>query len=344
MLQLKNKTPFQANIAIFPNEQGVDTLYVVVKATFSLGSTISVAEAQRPVVLADEYWGEPGLSSIKYASEAHLTKPATDVVMVGVASAPDRRPMKQLDVTVTVADRRKTIRVFGDRVWEKGWIGVRMSAPLPFETIPLVYERAFGGVHEVNPEKKQVIFEPRNPVGCSFMGKRKTKQMVGMRLPNLEDPSHLMNKPRMLPPPVGVGALSSSWEPRKSYAGTYDAVWQKTRAPYLPDDFNPRFFNVAHPDLVCHGYLKGGEPLEIINVSPNGPIRCTLPICRLETAVRIAGRTETPPLNLETVLLEPSNATLCLTWRSSVQCDKKTLKVEQVDITLQNMDLQRTAA
>ena len=52
MLQLKNNTPFQSSIFVFPNEQGIDTLYVVVKATFAVGDCIEVAETQRPVAEA----------------------------------------------------------------------------------------------------------------------------------------------------------------------------------------------------------------------------------------------------------------------------------------------------
>lgn len=344
MLQLKNTTPFQAGIALFPNEQGIDTLYITLKATFEIGKGLAVATEQRPVVLADEYWGEPGKSSLKYASEAHLTKPSTDVVLVGDACTPVGRPIPQVDVTLAIGGLRKTVRVFGDRLWESGLIGLHMSSPVPFEKMPLIYERAFGGVHEVNPEKNEVLFEPKNPVGCGFIGKRKKKEIEGMKLPNLEDPAHLISKPGDQSPPAGFGSISPAWEPRKSFAGTYDEAWQKKRAPYLPNDFNPRFFNIAHPDLVCRGYLKGGEPVEVLNVSPNGPLKFKLPACQIGMAVRVAGKTEKPPLNLETVLIEPSATRLCMTWRAVLPCDKKALKVEQVDLALGSLDVKGKAA
>jgi hypothetical protein len=338
MLQLKNNSPFQASIAVFPNEQGVDTLYVIVKGTFSLGETTRLAEKQRAVVLADEYWGKPGTSSIKYTSEAHLSKPCTDVVVIGEACAPDRRPVRQLDVSIAVADRRKSLRIFGDRRWEKGVFGMRMSEAVPFETMPLVYERAFGGMHLINPDKNEIVFEPRNPVGCGFVGKRKNEEINGMKLPNLEDPTCPITKPPHKPTPVGFGFISPAWEPRKSFAGTYDDVWQKTRAPYLPDDFRSEYFNAAHPDLICNGYLRGGEPVEVINASPRGPLRFKLPICQVEAAVRLAGKTASPPCNLETVLIEPSAAMLCLTWRAELPCDKKVLKVEQVELAVYGLE------
>ena len=117
MLQLKNDTPFKSSIFVFPNVQGIDTLYVVVKATFAVGEYIEVAETQRPVVVADEPWGEPGKSSVKYASEAHLSKPSTDVVLVGEACAPDGRRVTQLDGSVAVAERRQIAYVSGERRW-----------------------------------------------------------------------------------------------------------------------------------------------------------------------------------------------------------------------------------
>ena len=344
MLQLKNTTPFFASMAVFPNEQGIDTLYVAIKATFELGKTLAIAPKQQPIILADEYWGQPGASSVKYASEMHLTKPSTDVVLIGEASAPDQREVTQLDVAVVVAERKKVVRVFGDREWRGGLFGLRMTSPAPFRSMPLVYERAFGGIHDRTAEEKGILYETLNPVGCGFTGKRRRKDINGMPIPNLEDPADLISGHGARPHPAGFGYIAPSWEPRKSFAGTYDEAWQKKRAPYLPQDFNPRFFNMAHPDLVCDGYLRGGEPVEVLNASPRGPFKCYLPVCRLEAVVRLAGKKQAPPLNLETVLIEPNESRLSMLWRAALPCDKQALKVEQIDIGIQNLDLEAKAA
>jgi hypothetical protein len=95
---------------------------------------------------------------------------------------------------------------------------------------------------------------------------------------------------------------------------------------------------VAHPDFSFDRYLQGGEPVVLDNLSQYGPLRFALPVCRLEARVTVAGQTETPPLNLETVLIEPDQLRLCMTWRAALPCDKKTLKVEQIDVNL--LDLQ----
>ncbi len=62
----------------------------------------------------------------------------------------------------------KRLRVFGDRYWEKGRFGLRMTEPEPFENMPIIYERAFGGIDEQASTPEQLIMEERNPVGTGF--------------------------------------------------------------------------------------------------------------------------------------------------------------------------------
>lgn len=331
MLQLKKNIPFEAGITVFPDQQGVDSLIVSIKATFLLNGKVDIAAEQSPLIYADEYWGEPGQSSLKLASEMHLLKPATDIVLLGHAQAPNRRSVHQLNVTLMVGNLKKIVRIFGDRQW----MSSRPTAPMPFETMPLIYERAFGGLHQIDDE---VLFEPRNPVGKGFAGKRKNAELEKLPLPNIEDPHHLLSSPGDRPAPAGFGYIAPSWAPRKLYAGTYDEKWQKHRAPYLPDDFNPRFFNAAHPELVYPVFLQGGEPVQVVNASPYGPLGFTLPVCRMEAVVNIAGKKEKPPLNLETLLIEPDQLRFSMLWRGIVTCDKKALEIEQIDIDLKQLD------
>ena len=119
--------------------------------------------------------------------------------------------------------------------------------------------------------------------------------------------------------------------------GTYDETWMKKRAPYLAEDFDSRFFNAASDGLISANYLNGGEPVTITGMSPTGGMKFTLPVCEIETSVRIAGKIENPTLNLETVLFEPNESRFSMLWRSAVECDKKALKVEQIDIVLNGL-------
>lgn len=333
MLQLKNLSPFAPAIAVFPNAEGVDTLYVVVKGTFTLTPSVTIAERQLPPQRSDEYWGEPGRSSLKYASELHLGKPGTDVALVGSARSATG-PVEQMLVTLGVGARTKSVRVFGDRVWS--FLG-SPSAPQPFEVMPLVWERAFGGT--LTLEDGRTLAEERNPVGVGFAGPRSSADSVGHKLPNLEDPLQPLSSATERVPPAGFGFVAPSWMPRRGWAGTYDRAWQKRRAPYLPRDFAARFFQCATPDLIFDEPLVGGEPVLLAGVSEAPALRLVLPRCELRVAVRVAGRQVEPSPRLETVLFEPDEHRFTLTWRAEHVCDKEVLRVDQVLVELLRAEL-----
>ena len=328
MLQIQNNTPFAADMNLFPNEQAIDTLYVLVRATFNIGKQWTLADKQEPPIVADEYWTEPGESSIKYGSDCHTGKPCSDIIMLGHAYAPNSQEIRQLDVSLTVGSVHKTIRVFGDRFWQNG----RMSPPEPFKTMAMVYERAFGGQHIV--DGKTTAAEQRNPVGRGFAGQRKADEMNGEPLPNLEDPDNLITDIKQRPTPACFAISAPHWQPRSAYAGTYDETWQTQRAPYLPEDFDKRFFSMAHPDLVYPGFLTGGEQVEISNMHPAGTLKFALPHVRLNTVVSIAGESVQPAFNLETLIIEPNELKLSMVWRAAIQCDKKMLKISNIQINM----------
>ncbi|MDH5354101.1 MAG: DUF2169 domain-containing protein [Gammaproteobacteria bacterium] len=330
MLQLNNKTPFAASIALFPNQQGVDTLYVMVRSSFNIGPQWTLLDEQMPPVEADVYWDEPKNSSLKLASDYHIGKPSTDVVMTGLACAPGREIVKQLDVSLAVGRVSKMVRVYGDRQWVDG----RVNDPVPFETMPLVYERAFGGQY-INKGRVESV-EERNPVGCGYAGGRSVKEMNGVPLPNLEDPAQLIGDPANEPPPACFGYCSPAWQPRADYVGTYDQMWQTQRAPYLPDDFDSRFFNMAHPDLIYPEYMQGGESVYISGMHPNGELRFDLPRLQLSSGFKVGNRVDSESFKLETLHIEPNLLQLSMGWRAAYPCDKKALRIEEITVSLKH--------
>lgn len=328
MLQLQNTTPFAASMALFPNEDAIDTLYIIVKATFNISTRLTLSDDQLPPVDSDVYWTEPGKSSIKYASDYHIGKPATDVIMLGHACTSGKKEATELDVSLSVGEVCKTVRVFGERQWREG----RITPPASFTSMAMVYERAFGGIHVVDGQLAGA--ETRNPVGRGFAGSRKPEEMTGVPLPNLEDPGNLIKDPSDQPVPACFGACAPNWQPRVGFAGTYDEHWQTSRAPYLPLDFDKRFLNTAHPELVYPGYLQGGEPIRITHMHPAGILQFDVPAVKLHSRVLVAGSDISPAFNLETLILEPNQLRMSLVWRAAVLCDKKALKISDVKISL----------
>jgi hypothetical protein len=331
MLQLHNRSPFVAQVFVLPDAQGVETIVVVIKATFRIGARLELAEKQRELVLGDEYWGEPGASSLRYPTEVHPSKPGTDVLVLGEACAPRERPVTELDVVIRVAGRSLQARVYGDRYWTES---LAPSRPQPFVRMPLRYERAYGGREPETNDDGSYRAEPRNPVGLGFVGRRDSRQLLGHPVPNLDDPRQPLTKLGQVPVPVGFTAIAPSWHPRVQHAGTYDARWQKTRAPHLPTDFDPRFFNTAPSELNFAAGLRGGEPVSIVGCHPGGPCELTLPECRFELMVEIAGEREQPPLALDAVILEPTDECLTMAWRAIVPVGERVLQVENVEVAL----------
>jgi len=334
MLQLRNSTPFPATLGLFPDIRGIDTLHVLVRGTFVLhGSTLRVAEEQSPIPLKDVHYGAPSTSSIKLGGEMHPVKDSTDVILVGQAYSSTGRPVTSLDVSVCVGPVSKTVRVFGDRSWE-GLLCDRISSPAPFIEMPLVYERASGGALQIDDYGQPKRVDPRNPAG---MGPAilPNGTIASKSIPNLEDPRQLIRNIRDTPAPACFGFIAPHWEPRREYVGTYGEKWLSERAPYLPEDFAPRFFNAAHPDLICASYLEGGEPILVQNACREGVFHCVLPRYQFDVTVSVARKLEGLQMNLETVLIEPSERRICLSWKGSISCDKVVHRIETVGVGLQ---------
>jgi hypothetical protein len=328
MFQLKNHTPFAADIAVFPNEQGIDTLYTLVKATFIFFPKLALAPEQAEPQKKDEYSGEIGHSSLLVASDYHTGKAGTDIVMTGTAFSRDAQEVRQLDVSLQVADLHKVVKVFGDRVWDHG----RMTQAQPFTQMPLTYERAFGGVLLVDGKLHQQ--EERNPVGMGFSGDLTETEVETWPLPNLENPAQLIQQFGMRPSPACFAPVAPHWYPRATFAGTYDDHWQYSRAPYLPENFDPRFNNCAPDGQIYPGFLVGGEPVFITGMHPMGEQTFKLPRINMVNHIHLQAHEVAAPFTLETIHLQPNQQQVSMVWRSAYICDKHTRKIRQISVNM----------
>lgn len=314
MLQLHNETPFVAALAVLADADGVDTLFACIKATFTVLPRLAIADDQRPIALCDRYHGDPTASSLLEAGEHHIGKAGTDVVLSGHAYAPQGRAVRSTGVALEVAERRLTLAVYGDRQWRSGG---RASEPEPFLAMPLVYERAVGG-------------SALNPVGVGL------DRTTGAKLPNLENPDDLVLMARTLPAPVGLGPIAPHWQPRIAAGGTYDAAWTRRRAPLLPTDFDPHYFNAAPGPMSFDRFLSGGEAVTATGVSTEGVLSFEIPTCPFRVTGCLAGDWRAMEPQLETVALWPDDNAVAFTWRAALGCDRQVLDAERVHISRVN--------
>jgi len=331
MWQIDNRTPFAAERGWVRDRDGAEVWLVAVKCTFDIkpdGST-QVSDEQPPVLRVPEYHGEPGKSSVKYEADLIQTKKTTDIIVVGHAYAPPGQSVTKLDVGFRVGPVQKMLQVSGDRQW--GVLG--LTDPEQFTKMPLVYERAFGGVDtkSAQPERD---WEWRNPVGCGFAVKK--AHLDGVPVPNVESTDRLIRSWDDRPAPAGFGAIGNHWQPRASFAGTYDDKWMKNRQPLLPEDFDERFFQCAPADQQAPQFLMGGEPVALLNLSPAGSLRFALPKLYLgfETRFYDGSREIHKTRKLHSVILEPDFPRVSLVWHSALPCHFKVQKLERTIVTL----------
>jgi hypothetical protein len=334
MWQVDNRTPFAAERGWVRDRNGAEVWLVAVKSTFDISANgvTEISNEQPPVLRVPEYHGEPGQSSMKYEADLVLTKTTTDVTVIGQAYAPRGEPVTELDVGFRVGPVEKVLRISGDRKWGLA----RMSSPEPFTTMPIVYERAFGGVDRVSPQPER-DWDWRNPLGTGFAISR--DNLTGIALPNIEYANERVGSWNARPRPAGFGPVPGHWQPRVAFAGTYDDEWMKTRQPLLPRDFDDRFYQCAPADQQAPAFLRGGEPVVLKNLTPAGDLRFALPkvFFGFETRFYDGTRQIHTQRRLHSVILEPDYPRVSLVWHSALPCHFKVQKLERTIVTLKTL-------
>ncbi len=332
---VRNGTGFAYESLFLSDEEAVPVFVPLIQACFAISplGEPALLEKQPQVNLAGEWWGDPATSSVKYETQMAFVKPATDVVLIGHAHAP-RVSTTEMQVGIRVGPVRKVVTVLGDRYLVRRLGQVHRTAPEPFEKIPLIYERAFGGWDTRDPNSKVPHFEPRNPVGTGFRhGSIFSDDQL--RLPNVEDVLHPYQSYSDTPTPAGFGFIPPHWQPRAAFAGTFDAEWDRERKPLLPRDFDRRFFNAASPGLIAPGYLKGDEQVVVLGASREGRVSFHLPgvpapVCRVELRGRNRVELQTA---LDTVIIDMDEELLILIWRAHLAVRNGPHDVASVEIS-----------
>lgn len=320
-MELINATRFVAGYTLGMDPDGRERVVVVVKGTFDLPRGDEVppcAAAQAPLVMADEFTGEPGLSATVYESDFAPFKPRCDVLFNGSAYAPEGRKATEVTVGLRVAGMKKSFSVVGPRRWERALLAIRPSSPEPFRRLPIGYGQAFGGrdVSEKNPDKEKSYLP--NPVGTGYYPLASRSGLEGRPLPTTTEIGRSVDTRTGRHQPMAFGAIGRNFAARHPLAGTYDQDWTDNVFPFLPADFDPRYHQAAPAEQQIP-YPQGGEKVLLVNLTPEGRTGFRLPEADLPVEFTNAdrGRTELSA-PLDTIIIEPDLQRLLMVWRASV--------------------------
>jgi hypothetical protein len=254
---------------------------VLVKASFDL-SPEGISKKGEPgqLVLADVHRdpANPLGSSLAAAGDLILHKPGCDLYVSGAVRFPYPDVRFPVGVSLGPTERPSVFYqcvVTGPRRWQHSWLkGWHLGEPLPTQDVPILYELSFGGRKRDTAIPVELWDEfPDNPAGSgySFLGCSPEDTPAAPQWESVNLRSREMGWRGF----VGLGPVARHWNSRAQFVGTYNKQWHAQYSadatsdgapPILdyPPDFDPRFFQCAHPGLQSAGTPWGDERLRLM--------------------------------------------------------------------------------
>ncbi|MEZ4301221.1 MAG: DUF2169 domain-containing protein [Polyangiaceae bacterium] len=210
---------------------------VIVKGCFELvaDAPMRVLEPEE-MLSAEVHHGRNPSRSVCLTSDLSPYLPKADVVLTGHACAPEGQTIEGIRVRLAVFGERplldKSILVYGD---------TSKTGTRQFDRIPLVYERAYGGIGVAD-----------NPFGCGADG--------GAKMPNLVHPQDAGQV-------ACFGPIGRSWPNRRKLLKNIDRKALEGPILEIPNGFDFAYFQAAPADQQI-GHLQGNEWLVLEGMHP----------------------------------------------------------------------------
>ncbi|TPO11126.1 DUF2169 domain-containing protein [Mesorhizobium sp. B1-1-5] len=320
-MQIWNQTGYPHEFTIATDKAGHDWIVVVVKGTFDFptkpGGLVQKSREQIPLVMADTQTGVPGYSATLWETDFAFRKSRCDVVANGCAYAPGGRPVERVPVGIKIGNWSKRFEVVGHREWRAIGPVFTATAPQPFLKLTISYDVAWGGVDRLDPEDKLPASYKYNPVGTGWSRTRNQRLIPGLRLPNTQAIGEEIRSPFGDYKPMSFGPIGRGWPGRVEYGGTYDQNWADNVFPFLPQDFDERYFQMAPPDQQIDP-PRGGEEVVLVNMTQEGRVSFRLPPTSLPMCLFKGRRTAVEAdLSPDAILLDPEARRFSMVWRSA---------------------------
>ena len=333
-MRLLNRSGMTAGYTLGMDPTGRESVVVAVKGTFVIPARgdepAHLADEQVPLIEADAFTGEPGFSAPLYEADYAPIKPCCDVLLVGSAYAPGGEPVERVRVGLKVGPIEKLMTVYGERVWVATGTGFLSSRALPFTKRPISYDIAFGGVDRAHPDESRHDAYLANPVGIGFHKVLDKSFVEGASAPSTEACDDPVRRPDGRYRPMAFGPVGRGWSSRIVHGGTYDDAWLENTFPFLPADFDERYHQCAPEDQQMP-YPTGGETVTLLNLTPEGRCRFSLPARRVPVCFFRDGadRVEKEAV-IDTLVIEPDAGRFTMTWRASLPLRRNLFEIPEI--------------
>jgi hypothetical protein len=334
-MNLVNATKLVAGYTVSTDKTGRESLVVVAKGTYGIPNRPDREPAllaeQIPLVTTDVFTGEPGFSAPLYEIDFAPPKGRCDVLLNGSCHAPGGRPAAYVEVAIELGSLKKSFNVVGPRTYKTGLLSYKVGDPQQFTVMPITYNNAYGGVDRTSSDPAKHQWYPLNHAGVGYHPKAKAKELLDKPLPNTEELDNPVRRSNGNYKPMAFGSIGRAWGQRTRWAGTYDQKWLDHQFPFLPEDFDTRYFQSAAEDQQID-YPRGGEEVVLKHLTPQGATTFRLPAdLRLPMLFfsRDAGMTKVSAV-VDTVILEPDKNRFMLVWRAALSLRRNIREVSQV--------------
>ena len=298
--------PFAASTLFWRARRGELRCTILAKTTYALlPGMCPVVDPSEPLQPSDAHWDGAPEKSVRTPSDRVPFKHQPEVLLVGHAYAPGRRPHKRLGVRLVVGDLDAALEVFPPRRFGPDGAleepsGVRM---------PLAYEYAAGGS------------DSDNPVGVDTglvdaWGRRGAPSVLPLGA-TCEDPSDVV-------PAAGWGPIAASWPSRARRLRAEDRAWlaDPSGAP-MPASFDVRYFQSAPHGHWLSGPIRPDERLVLEHLSPAHARLVTNLEGIVPYATMLGAKELRVPLIADTLFIDTDRAFVTLTWRGMVMVDAR---------------------
>lgn len=288
----------------FRPREDQSAIALVCKATYHLTPVLStLASEQEPLVFGEKYYNDNPTQSVERPNDMVPFKARAEVLVVGSAFSPQRRPVRTLQVRLVVNEIDKAIDVYCQRTMHRdGTAREGMS----WMAMPLRYERAAGGVDTWNPLGVASHIEPA---------------YASRNLPQLVPAGFFSTDPTEPIPVAGFGPISAHWPVRREKLGARINSFSETQLQQhaLGKDFDASYFQAAPRDqqLAEHESLRPDERIVLENMhGEHARLVTKLPGILPKAFLDMPGHVGTPvPLRADTLWIDTDRGLCTLVFR-----------------------------